>query len=123
VKPASLDPGSNWGTLILDATCVPDDIPYPVDLRLLAESRETTEKVIDELFKQLQGKIPRKPRCNSAKAHHLFLVIIKKKKPNREEIREAKRFQLNEISRNLRAIDSRRWLTLTADASMTGSSI
>jgi hypothetical protein len=65
VKPASLDPGSNWGTLILDATCVPDDIPYPVDLRLLAESREITEKVIDELFKPSQGKIPRKPRCNS----------------------------------------------------------
>jgi hypothetical protein len=105
VKPASLDPGSNWGTLILDATCVPD-IPYPVDLRLLAESRDTTERVIDELFKQLQGKIARKPRCNSVKAHNLFLIIIKKKKPSREEIREAKRFQLNEISRNLRAIDS-----------------
>jgi hypothetical protein len=105
VKPASLDPGSNWGTLILDATCVPDDIPYPVDLRLLAESRETTEKVIDEMFKKYQGKIPRKPRCNSVKAHNLFLVIIKKKKPGREEIRDAKRFQLNEISRNLRAID------------------
>jgi IS5 family transposase len=104
VKPASLEPGSNWGTLILDATCVPDDIPYPVDLRLLAESRETTEKVIDELFKQLQGTIHRKPRCNSIQAHHRFLVIIKKK-PCREEIREAKCFQLNEISRNLRAID------------------
>ena len=105
VKPASLEPGSNWGTLILDATCVPDDIPYPVDLRLLAESRETTEKVIDELFKQLQSKIPRKPRCTTIQAHHRFLGIIKKKKPSREEIREAKRFQLNEISRNLRAID------------------
>ena len=105
VKPASLEPGSNWGTLILDATCVPDDIPYPVDLRLLAESRETTEKVIDELYQQLQGIIPRKPRCNCIKAHNLVLAIIKKKKPNREEIREAKRFQLNEISRNLKAID------------------
>jgi hypothetical protein len=70
VKPASLDPGSNWGTLILDETCVPDDIPYPVDLRLLAESRDTTERVIDELFKQLQGKIARKPRCNSVKSGH-----------------------------------------------------
>ena len=105
MKPASLEADSNWGTLILDATCVPDDIPYPVDLRLLDESRETTEKVIDELFKQLQGKIGRKPRCNRDKAHNLFLAIIKKKKPKREEIREAKRFQLNEISRNLRAID------------------
>ena len=70
VRPALLEPGSNWGTLILDATCVPDDIPYPVDLRLLAESRETTEKVIDELFKQLQGIIPCKPRCNCIKAHN-----------------------------------------------------
>jgi IS5 family transposase len=105
VKPASLEADSNWGTLILDATCVPDDIPYPVDLRLLDESRETTEKVNDELFKQLQGKIGRKPRCNLDKAHHLFLAIIKKKKPKREEKREAKRFQLNEISRNLRAVD------------------
>ena len=41
VKPTSLDPGNNWDTLILDATCVPDDIPSPVDLRLLAEYRET----------------------------------------------------------------------------------
>jgi len=56
------------------------DIPYPVDLRLLAESREITEKTIDELFKQVQGKIARKPRCNSVKAHNRFLTIIKKKK-------------------------------------------
>jgi len=79
--------------------------PASLEVRLLDESRETTEKVIDELFKQLQGKIGRKPRCNRDKAHNLFLAIIKKKKPKREEIREAKRFQLNEISRNLRAID------------------
>lgn len=105
VKPASLEPGSNWGTLILDATCVPDDIPYPVDLRLLDEARGITEKVIDELFKQLQSKIDRKPRCNRDKARNLFLAISKKKKPNRQEIRDAKRFQLHEISRNLRVID------------------
>jgi IS5 family transposase len=79
VKPATLEPGSNWGTLILDATCVPDDIPYPVDLRLLDEARESTEKIIDKSFEQLEGKIPRKPRCNRDKAHHRFLVIIKTK--------------------------------------------
>ena len=27
VTPASLEPSSNWGTPILDATCVPDDMP------------------------------------------------------------------------------------------------
>ena len=105
VKPAGLEPGSNWGTLILDATCVPDDIPYPVDLRLLDEARATTEKIIDKLFEQLEGKIPRKPRCNRDKAHNRFLVIIKTKKPRRAEIQEAKRFQLKEIRRNLQSID------------------
>jgi hypothetical protein len=105
VRPSTLEPGSNWGTLILDATCVPDDIPYPVDLRLLNEAREVTETIIDALFKQLQDQINRKPRCNRDKARNLFLAIIKKKKPKRAEIREAKRFQLNEIKRNLNAID------------------
>ena len=104
-KPSSLDPDANWGTLILDATCVPDDIPYPVDLRLLNEARETTEVVIDELFKQDLNWEGRKPRCNRDKARNLFLAFIKKKKPRKRELREAKRFQLNEISRNLAAID------------------
>jgi hypothetical protein len=105
VPPTTLEPGSNWGTLILDATCVPDDFPYPVDLRPLNEAREVTETIIDELFKQLQGKIDRKPRCNRDKARNLFLAVIKKKKPKKDEIQEAKRFQLHEIKRNLTAID------------------
>lgn len=104
-KPSSLDPEANWGTLILDATCVPDDIPYPVDLRLLNEARETTEAVIDELFKQDLNWQGRKPRCNRDKARNLFLAIIKKKKPKKRELRDAKRFQLKEIRRNLAAID------------------
>jgi hypothetical protein len=35
VRPPSEDETSNWGTLILDASCVPDDIPFPVDMSLL----------------------------------------------------------------------------------------
>jgi hypothetical protein len=105
VRPASDDPGSNWGTLMLDATCVPDDISYPVDLRLLNEARETTELMIDKIFSEMRGGITRKPRCNRDKARNLFLAFIKKKKPKKAEIREAKRFQLNEIRRNLLAID------------------
>ena len=34
-RSTTLEPGGNWGALILDAKCIPDDIPYPVDLRLL----------------------------------------------------------------------------------------
>ncbi|MFN9546274.1 MAG: transposase [Cyanobacteriota bacterium] len=98
-------PSSNWGTLILDATCVPDDISYPVDLRLLDKARESTEKIISKLFEKLEAKIPRKPRCNHDKAHNRFLVIIKMQKPRRKEIQEAKRFQLNELRKNLKSID------------------
>lgn len=79
-KPSSLDPEANWGTLILDATCAPDDIPYPVDLRLLnvdevfsaGVARETTEAVINELFKQDLNWHGRKPRCNQDKVRKSF---------------------------------------------------
>lgn len=105
VRPATPEPGSNSGTLIIDATCEPDYISYPADLRLLNECRETTETIIDELFKHFKSKINRKPRCNRDKARNLFLAMIKKKRPNSAETRETKRFQLNEIRRNPRAID------------------
>jgi IS5 family transposase len=55
VRPETLEPGSNWGTLILDAMCVPDAIPYPSDLRLLnvgeafsaGVARDATEAIAD----------------------------------------------------------------------------
>jgi IS5 family transposase len=60
------------------------------DLRLLNEARETTEVVVDELFKQDLNWEGRKPRCNRDKARHLlFLAFIKKKKPRKRELREA----------------------------------
>jgi hypothetical protein len=105
VRPDSGDSTSNWGTLMLDATCIPDDIPYPLDLRLLNEARETTETVIDKLFEQLRGEILRKPVCYKDKARNMFLAFIKKKKHKKGEVRSAKRFQLNEVHRNLNAID------------------
>ena len=37
------------GTLILDATCAPEDMKYPTDVNLLNDSREITEQVIDVL--------------------------------------------------------------------------
>jgi len=104
-KPSSDDPDANWGTLMLDATCAPEDIPYPSDLRLLNEARETTEYVIDKLHAQISDSYGRKPRCNRDKARHMFLSIAKKKKTTKKELREAKRFQLIEISRNLSSID------------------
>lgn len=113
VRSASDDPGSNRGTLMLDATCVSDDTPFPVDLRLLNVGeafsagvvRETSELVIDKMFRELRGGITRRPRCNRDKARNLFLPFIKKMKPKKAEIREAMTFQLNEIRPNPPAFD------------------
>ena len=40
---------SNLGTLILDATCAPQNIAYPQDINLLNEARENLECIIDRL--------------------------------------------------------------------------
>ena len=39
----------NEGTLILDATCVPQNIRFPTDTSLLNEAREKAEEIIDVL--------------------------------------------------------------------------
>ena len=93
----------------------PEAISYcPVDLRLLnvgeafsaGVARETTEAIIDERFKQRNGKINRKPRCIRDKARNRFLAIIKIKWPKLDELRDAKYFQLNGIRRNLSRIST-----------------
>lgn len=54
----------NQGTLIIDATCAPQDIQYPTDVRLLHESRLKLEEMIDTLQ---PGRIGKKPRNYSCK--------------------------------------------------------
>jgi len=49
VKPENWPDGKNWGTLTTDASCMPADITYPTDLKLLNEARESTERIIDDL--------------------------------------------------------------------------
>lgn len=40
----------NEGTLILDATCAPQNIRFPTDVSLLNEARMNTEEIIDRLY-------------------------------------------------------------------------
>ena len=40
------------GKLMVDATCAPADIAYPVDVRLLHRARLQSEALIDELHTQ-----------------------------------------------------------------------
>ncbi len=45
----------NEGTLILDATCAPQNIKYPQDIELLNESREKLEQLIDRICEDIQS--------------------------------------------------------------------
>jgi hypothetical protein len=46
------DPPKNSGTLLMDATCIPEDIRYPHDVTLLDKARRKTETIIDTMFKK-----------------------------------------------------------------------
>lgn len=95
----------NHGQLIIDATCAPADISYPTDLGLLNKARVHTEKIIDILYKQLKGQIPKKPRTYRNLARKDYLLIAKQRKPSRKKRRQAIKKQLQYIKRNLAHIE------------------
>ena len=93
----------NGGTLVVDATCAPEDMRFPHDVSLLDEARRNTEKVIDLLASGLQEG-EQKPRTYRKKARKEFLVFIRNRKPSMQKIRKALRQQLQYVERNLRTI-------------------
>lgn len=102
------DPGepkaSNKGKLLLDATCVPADITYPTDLKLLNSAREKSEQIIDVLHKS-RGKGQKKPRTYRVKARKAYLAVAKSKKVKSSKLRKSLRGQLGYLRRNLSSID------------------
>ena len=97
----------NRGKLLVDATCTPADIRYPTDVSLLNEAREKTEEIIDILYEQIRGLVPKtKFRTYRQKAHKIFLGFIKKKKHSQKEVRKAMKKQLQFIRRNLRHVEN-----------------
>jgi len=106
VKPTDWPEGDNWGTLTIDASCIPADITYPTDLKLLNEARESTEKIIDDLCSQCAGFGAHRPRYDRGKARAHFLNVAKQKKPRRRRLKAAVRRQLSYLQRNLEAIDA-----------------
>ena len=102
------DPGepkaSNKGKLLLDATCVPADITYPTDLKLLNSAREKTELIIDVLHKS-RGRGFKKPRTYRVKARKAYLAVAKSKNVSRNKLRKALRKQLGHLRRNLSHIE------------------
>ena len=106
-----LQPGSdlafsNQGTLLMDATCVPADVRYPMDPSLLNEAREATERMIDAMHPQIRETFGNRPRTQRKKARQQFLAVAKKKRPRIDEIRKEIQQVLRQLERNLHGIDA-----------------
>jgi hypothetical protein len=93
----------NKGKLLVDATCAPEDINYPTDLKLLDKAREESEQIIDTLHCAM-AKGTKKPRTYRQKARKSFLKISKSRKVNQKTLRKGIRQQLGFVERNLRSI-------------------
>jgi len=98
--PAITEDQSHAGQLIIDATCAPADIRYPTDARLLDESREKLEDIIDTLHKPDVGK-KKKPRTYRLKAKKIHVNLDKKRKKTKKLVRKTIRKQLSFVKRDL----------------------
>jgi len=98
--------GPNQGSLLIDATCVPADIRYPIDLSLLNEARELTETLIDAMHSHLREPFDPKPRTHRKQASQQFLAVAKKQRPRINMIRKTIKQQLGHLKRNLASIDA-----------------
>ena len=97
------DNAGNSGTLIVDATCAPSDIRFPMDTSLLNEARENSEAIIDCLHSSSMGS---KPRTYRRRAHKDYVQFVRARKPGQKKIRKCIRKQLSYLGRNLRTIDT-----------------
>ena len=96
--PPNESPSQGFGTLIVDATCAPQNIRYPQDTSLLNEARENLEKMVDELHDPKEGE---KPRTYRKKARKDYLKTARKRQRTAKEIRGAIKKQLGYIRRDL----------------------
>jgi ribosomal protein S10 len=95
---------SNKGKLKLDATVADQYIKYPTDLDLLNESREWSEKIIDELYLKGDFQVGEKPRTYRRIARRDYLNVAKNKKKTKIKIRKGIKKQLNYLNRNINNI-------------------
>lgn len=94
---------ANCGTLIIDATVAPQDIRYPTDIDLLNTAREKIEEIITVVCQAKQRAVPRMYR---RKARRDYLLLAKKKKRTRKDIRKAIGKQLRYLKRDLKHFES-----------------
>lgn len=94
----------NTGTLMLDATCTPADIQFPTDVRLLNDSRELLEDILDTMHEPDKGKIKR-PRTYRNKAKKEFINFTKKRRPNKKHVQKMRGKLLRYNRRLLRFVE------------------
>jgi IS5 family transposase len=92
----------NNGTLIVDATCAPQNIRYPQDLSLLNEARENLEQMVDDLHDPKDGV---KPRTYRKKARKAYLNTAKKRNKTEKELHKATGKQIRYIRRDLEIVE------------------
>ena len=97
------DESTNRGTLIVDASCAPQDIQYPTDIRLLHEARQKLEAMMDTLQ---AGRTTAKPRNYRKKANKEYHRFIRNRRPTKKQIRTTLRKQLQYVSRDLRLVSA-----------------
>jgi hypothetical protein len=100
---ASAGSNENIGTLVLDATCAPQNIKYPQDVNLLNEARENLEEMVDYLCTAFDYYTPRMYRRNARKD---YLNLAKSKKRSKKKIRRAIKQQLQYIRRDRSYIEA-----------------
>ena len=97
--------GENKGTLILDATCAPQNIRFPTDASLLNEARLNAEEIIDVLHENGLTDGKKKPRTYRKKAKRQYNSFSKCRKKTKKSIRKTIRQQLGYLKRDLGHID------------------
>jgi hypothetical protein len=94
---------ANSGMLMLDATVAEQQIEYPTDMKLLNESRQQLERMIEQVCKEEKLH---QPRIYKNTARRQYLIIAKKKKKTHKEIRRGIRQQLQYVKRDLKYINN-----------------
>ena len=97
------DFSENSGTLILDATCAPQNIRYPQDIELLNEVREKLEDMICRISDEYGFYRPRMYKKN---ARRDYLALAKCRKRGAKKIRKAIKKQLQYIRRDFGYMDN-----------------
>lgn len=101
-SPEPSEHSDNKGTLILDATCAPQNIAFPQDIQLLNEARENLEQLIETICDTYQEA---KPRTYRKKARKDYLELAKRRRRSGKVLRKAIKKQLQYIRRDLGYLD------------------